>query len=190
MQPIVANRSGKIARCAMVAALGAALLLQAAALSQDLTGNFGDWILMADDKMSLALTTDGEKTAFGLICTPACQIYIEGREACTEGRTYPVRIEAGSDGYAATMTCKATDGGPLLMMPHDDRFLALIARKESVAFAVTREKGEESRFRFPLAGGAKAMGLALAASAYIEPGGTGAVADRPAPGSKGSPATD
>ncbi|OWQ90643.1 hypothetical protein CDQ91_20115 [Sphingopyxis witflariensis] len=122
---------------------------------------------MADDRMSLALTTDGGAAAFGLLCGPDCFIYIESAEPCSEGQNYPARIEAGSEAYELTMTCKRSDGGALLTMPHDAPFMRLVDGQDSVRFTITHEDGKPSQFRFPLAGSAKAIGLALAARAYI-----------------------
>lgn len=123
---------------------------------------------MADDRMALALTTDGENTAFGLMCGPDCLVYIEAREPCIEGREYPARIEAGTSDYTVTLACKAEEGGPLLVMSYNERFARLIAGQKSVGFTVTREDGKLSVFRFPLAGSDKAIGLALAARSYIK----------------------
>lgn len=167
MQPN-ALRSAGFRRGLFTAVLAVTLLSPFRALAQDLEGHFGDWILMADDRMSLALTTDGGAAAFGLLCGPDCFIYIESAEPCSEGRDYPARIEAGSGAYELTMTCKRSDGGVLLTMPHDAPFMRLIDGQDSVRFTIPREDGKPSQFRFPLAGSAKAIGLALAARAYIK----------------------
>ena len=150
-------------------ALSAALFLLSPAAAQNLTGHFGDWILLADDTMALALTTDGDESAFGLVCGPDCQIYIESRASCVERREYPVTIGAGSGTYDARLTCKRVAAGLLLMMPMDERFLKLIAKQENVRFEIPREGGEERVFRFPLGGSEQAIGMALAARAYIKP---------------------
>lgn len=153
----------------IAAALSGALFLISPAAAQNLTGHFGDWILLADDTMALALTTDGDETAFGLVCGQDCHIYIENRTSCIEGREYPVTIGAGSETLDATLSCKRVDGGLLLSMPMDERFLTLIAKQDSVRFEIPRDGGEGRVFRFPLGGSEQAMGMALAARAYIKP---------------------
>lgn len=155
-----------------LALCGAAVFLAlcpASLLAQNLTGHYDNWIVMADDTMALALTTDGEDTAFGLICGPECYFYIESRIACIEGRAYRAKIEAGSASRSALMTCKSANGGPLLVMPQDEQLLTLIAKQVDVRFAIIRDRGETSIFRFPLAGSGPAIGMALAARAYIKP---------------------
>ncbi|WP_447932500.1 hypothetical protein [Sphingopyxis fribergensis] len=144
-----------------------ALLLSMPAAAQNLLGDFGDWILMGDDTMSLALTTDGENIAFGLVCGPDCHIYIEPHEPCTEAQAYPVTFETGAGALQVTMTCTASEGDPLLVMDQDERFLPLIAKQERLRVTIAREGGRLSRFDFPLAGSEKAIGLALAASGFI-----------------------
>ena len=153
----------------MAAALSVVLFLISPAAAQNLTGHFGDWILLADDTMALALTTEGDETAFGLVCGQDCHIYIESRISCIEGRDYPVMIGAGSETLDAALACKRADGGLLLMMPMNERFLTLIAKQDSVRFEFPRD-GEKGRiFRFPLGGSKQAIGMALAARAYIKP---------------------
>ncbi|MBA3941179.1 MAG: hypothetical protein C0520_08225 [Sphingopyxis sp.] len=153
-------------------ALSVALFLISPAAAQNLTSHCGDWILLADDTMALALTTDGDETAFGLVCGQDCRIYIENRTSCIEGREYPVTIGAGSGTLGATLACKRVDGGLLLTMPMEERFLTLIAKQDSVRFEIPREGGEAQVLRFPLGGSEQAMGMALAARAYIKPGDT------------------
>lgn len=170
-----------------IAAIAAAALLAPSLVrAQDLAGSFGDWILMADDTTTLALTTDGTDSAFGVICGPDCYVYIETRDSCIEGRAYPARIEAGGTGFSAMMECRFAEGERLLVMPLEERLLKLIAGKESLGIAVERDAGASSHYHFPLAGSAPAIGLALAARDYIRPGASstlGALADPVDPGS-------
>jgi hypothetical protein len=166
-------RSGRVQSTSILARAALAGLLSLAwspsfAVAQNLTGAYGNWIVMADDTMSLALTTDDQETAFGLVCGPECYFYIESRTSCTEGRDYIVEIAAGTGGYRAVMTCKPADKTLLLMMPQDERFLKLIAKQDLVSFAISRDDGETGRLRFSLAGSEQAVGLALAARAYIK----------------------
>ena len=137
--------------------------------AQNLTGHYDNWIVMADDSMALALTTDGEDTAFGLICGPQCSLFIESRIACVEGRDYRVTIEAGAASSAAAMTCKRADGGLLLVMPQDEQFLTLIASQDALSITIMRDGGVTSSYRFPLVGSEPAIGIALAARNFIKP---------------------
>ncbi|WP_332819930.1 hypothetical protein [Sphingopyxis sp.] len=153
----------------VVAGLLISALSPTLAVAQNLTGYYDNWILMADDTMSLALTTDDQEAAFGLVCGPECYFYIESRIGCVEGRDYPVAIETGTGGYAGVMTCKPADRELLLMMPQDERFLKLIAKQDHVRLTIDRNGGETSRFRFSLVGSEQAIGIALAARAYFKP---------------------
>ncbi len=172
-------------RAAGAIMIAGAALFSTPAGAQNLLGDFGDWILMGDDTMSLALTTDSDNIAFGLVCGPDCHIYIEPHEPCIEARSYPVTLETGADTLMVTMTCTASQSEPLLVMDEDKKFLAMIAKQESLLVTITREDGRLSQFRFPLAGSELAIGLALAASHYIAPPLTVAVPDHfavPRPG--------
>lgn len=166
-------RSGRVQSTSILARAALAGLLSLAwspsfAAAQNLTGSYGSWIVMADDTMSLALTTDDQETAFGLVCGPECYFYIESRVSCTEGRDYAVDIAAGPGGYRAVMTCKPADKTLLLMMPQDERLLNLIARQDLISFAIPRDDGETTRLRFSLVGSDQAVGLAMAARTYIK----------------------
>lgn len=152
-----------------VAGLFAVALSPTHAVARNLTGYYDNWILMADDTMSLALTTDDEETAFGLVCGLECYFYIESRIPCVEGRDYSVVIEAGADGYTSVMTCKPADKELLLMMPQDERFLQLIAKQDNVRFTIASDGSEASLHRFSLAGSVQAIGIALAARTYFKP---------------------
>jgi len=151
----------------LAAGLLALLLSPASVLAQNLSGNFGDWIILADTTMSLALTTDSDSHALGIVCGPECFVYVENEEPCLEAHIYSARLEAGGDSYSAKMECKPSASGPLLVMPLEDRLLAMIEDEERLAIAIRRDDGTPSLIYFPLAGSGPAIHLAMAMRPYL-----------------------
>lgn len=157
----------------LIAAAALAVLLDPApATAQNLAGDFDDWIVMADGAMSLALTTDDNNRALGIVCGPDCFVYVEDEKPCVEGHIYSARLEAGGDNYSTPMECKPSESGPLLVMPLEDRLLRLIDKEETLGIAIERDEGPPGLVHFPLAGSGPAIDLALAMRPYLLPADT------------------
>lgn len=139
--------------------------------AQGLSSASGDWIVMADEAMSLALTTGDHDTALGVACGPDCILYIESDRRCADGHVYPVIIAAPTEIYGTEMACHLVGTRYLLVAPPDARFLRLADAGGVVKFVVAGEGGRADIFRFSLAGSAEAIALVLATSQHV-PGAT------------------
>lgn len=159
--------------CGRLAAIIIALALfpPSHVAAQGLSSTPGDWIVMADEAMSLALTTDDHGTALGVACGPDCILYIESDHRCADGRLHPVTIAAPTDIYGIEMACHLVGARYLLVVPPDARFLRLADAGGVVKFIVAEEDGRADIFRFSLAGSAEAIALVLATSQHV-PGAT------------------
>lgn len=157
----------------LLPALALALMLHGPARGQSVIGSHGDWVVLADEMMTLALTLGEAETAFGLVCGPECFFYIESDQPCADGLDYSTVAETTNGGRALTMTCRLVEGRYLLTAPSEDALLRALGECVAVKFVVPGEGGSPNLFRFSLDGGARAMAAAIAANGQRPQPGSG-----------------
>ena len=130
---------------------------------------FGDWVLLVSSDTSEAGTQDAVGRAFGVACgLEDCMHYIDLRQPCRNGATYPAVARIADQGFPLHLTCHhSSPGQQVLLNGLAEDYVKALAAGESVVLTVELDNGPQEA-TFSLIGCREAV---MAAAEALGPGG-------------------